>query len=206
MTAVTDTEVLERFRVFREAVDELWSRRIVATGALNAHFGMSVNESGTTVTVADPDEEDLRSFLIDFRLFTLKKEPVYFRRVLNLCARVIVDDAWRTRIAEARAAWDNAENRGLVKLDVDGVVYTPGRLLGLWINGRYFHRTAPEKRAELERVEALPMVGHLTSQLVLGFAVEGTRLLDYVSAVIEAAAEEGLIDPRGVAAGGATER
>ncbi len=138
----------------------------------------------------EPDEEDLRSFLITFRQFVSNKDPVFLGHIHNLCQQYVISDELRGYLIESREAWKKAQRSTGLKLVYNEREFTPEYVADLWINGYYFHNDT-KKRLALTRL--LPHEGMLVRNQFLNFLVDTTRIVLYVSNIITIALKEGLL-------------
>lgn len=143
-----------------------------------------------TVNFRHPDEEDLRSFLLTFRLFVMQGETTHLDKIHNLCFRLIESDEIREHLAEARRDWHNAKSVGSFRFQGNGVSYRPDDVLFLWLNGHYFHSDS-RCEAELERLDPLGTV--FLHHVMLDLIVDTTRYILALANVIVFARREGLL-------------
>jgi hypothetical protein len=153
---LTDQQQLE---VFVERVQELVNTRMFREGQLQNYqprIKWHVNE-GVNLEVQEPDEDDLKSFLLTFRHFTMNDEATYFYKVYNTAYKLLKPSLTneKEQLAKAYAEWQKAET-GLEGFLVDGEALTPMFVLDLYINGKYFHND-PEHREKLKQFEAMPI-------------------------------------------------
>ena len=147
----------ERLTLFRKRTAELENLRLIQSGA-NMQFRLSWDiESKLRYEATEPDEDDLRSFLLLFRQFISTSEPVYINRIFNDCLQYLNDDLLKGEINKARDSWHKRINAGPVKiLRQDRRPISPEYMLDLWINGYYFHND-PSKAEELENLLTQPV-------------------------------------------------
>ena len=184
---MTPREQLERFL---HRADELAGTRVV-----RAHFptslGLSFSASGgTRVSLGQPDEEDLRSFLLTLRQFLSSDEPVFLFRIFNLCQQHITDPEMKRDLAEARGQWAASVKSDGISMTFDGKPITPEYVTDLWINGHYFHNDEGKARALREMA---PLETLLSRQKFLGHLIAATQNVLYVANVLRAAMREGLL-------------
>ncbi len=170
-------------------------RQLQATRLLQREFGFEVSVSwqrmqATRFEMREPDEDQLRSFLLALRQFVAPGEPICLNGIYNLCNRVIDSDRLKDCLREARRAWRKAFKRGGFDFVVDDRTITPEHIYDLWINGHYFHADE-HKRRELERLIGPERI--FARGLFLDLLVEATRQLLYTGNVVTAALREGLV-------------
>jgi hypothetical protein len=170
-------------------VDQLRTRRVLTEKDLRSAMTMKF-EKGRPLTMQyhRPDEEDLRSYLLDFRKFVSPREPVHLNRVLNVAHRHITSDEIVAELAKARADWKKALKSGDVQFFTNEEAYPPERIMDLWINGSYFH-DEPDKRRQLE---ALSPAG-FPHWLFINAVVTTSQLVIYFGHVFKIVLREGLV-------------
>ncbi len=182
--------VVDQLRLFLLRVDELndlgllraWKSELKISGEIGQPVKFESFE---------PDEELLRSFLLAFRQFFLKSEPVYINRIYKLSMEHLRSDFLRERLQQSREAWKDAMRGGGLRLELNGDQVTPERAMHLWINGYYFHNDA-EKRELINTYE--PIGRALTRQQFLGLIADATGQLFFAARVIHEALNAGVIE------------
>lgn len=92
-----------------------------------------------------PEVEQFRSFLIDFRPFVSKKEPVHVESILKICINKARHISFRERLILLREEWLSARSMISKVMRDDGisgeaeVLYTSEEHFQMWINGNIFH-------------------------------------------------------------------
>lgn len=154
--SVTDRRQLE---MFVERVQELADTRMMRERQLHK-YNPRINwdiETGVSVEAEEPDEDDLRSFLLTFRHFVMNDEPTYLYKVLNTankCLKLENHDR-RDFLSKAREEWQKAEV-GLEAFIVDQQHLKAEYVLDLYINGKYFHND-PDYADRLRELEKSPI-------------------------------------------------
>ena len=92
----------ENFELFVTRVDDLSGMRIISNqGLLMSGWSVSLkNGQAAMFSATKPDEEDLRSYLLAFRKFTLKNEPTNVEFVHGLCNKYFRNDVLKGHIRE----------------------------------------------------------------------------------------------------------
>jgi len=147
----------------------------------------SINQP-VQLSVHQPDEEDLRSFLLTFRQFVSDREPVFVRRIANLLWQQLTGDEVRGLLQRARERYGQSLRAGSLKFVADEHHFSPEEALDLWINGRYFHNDE-RKAAALDRLD--PMSGIFVRQVFLEVLVEATRYIRFLADVVIIARRDG---------------
>jgi hypothetical protein len=179
----------ESLRRFVYLADQLQTRRIIRDDELKASLQIK-GELNRPIRMNhhEPDEENLRSYLVDFRKFTMQREPVFMNRVFGIAYRHITSDEFVHHLTEARQQWKLSMTRGDIAFLVNGRTLAPEDVLDCWINGYYFHDD-PAKARKLEALSRVP----LTRFLFIGVLVKATQILIYAANIIKISLREGLV-------------
>lgn len=153
---ISDQEQLE---LFVRRVQELVDTRLFRSNQLFNYQPKLAIVQGQPISVEaqNPDEDDLKSFLVTFRHFTMKDEPTYFYHVCNTAyMRFTPSQATeRDKLADARKIWQAAE-KGAEVFIVDGKRLNPTEIYDMYINGLYFHND-PNYVKKLYTLQNLPV-------------------------------------------------
>jgi hypothetical protein len=143
---------VERLQLYVDLTEQLKTSRLVQR---RPDIGLQVNwtpEEGMRTEVQQPEEEELRSFLLTFRKFVSQGEDAYFNAICNIAERRLENVDLKVRLRKARELWKHAMRTGPMGIvDDDDRTITPEYVVDLFINGRYFHNDA-QKEAELKRL------------------------------------------------------
>ena len=181
----------ERLELFSCRVAQLGEMRLVRRG-INSQFTIRWDTVSQRLSyhALEPDEEDLRSFLLLFRQFISKKEPVFINRIFSDCLRFLGSDELKDELNKAKGEWKRVlTGMAGFKMVVDSQNLTPEYVLDLWINGEYFHND-PEKARELRRLmtDQIPLV-----RIQLLSALPSlTQVILYIGNVVTYSLMEGL--------------
>jgi hypothetical protein len=156
-----ELSVEEKLKLYVERVDELLQCRFARQG-MKSQYQIEWDSESQTMkyTANEPDEDDLRSFLLLFRHFLSDREPVFVGRIFNDCFRFLNNDHLKGELQKAKDDWKRLLYRaGGMEMIVDEKRLSGEYVLDLWINGHYFHNDT-EKRKELSRLlgDILPLV------------------------------------------------
>jgi hypothetical protein len=132
---------IERLLLFIERAAEL-RKTSFAVKRQQIHFVLK--ELDTELNVVSPDENDLKAFLIDFRMFISDRDAVYLNRIFNVCNISIIDQQIRNKIIQLRKHW-NKWHEGKIII-INGKEIKIEEIINLWIQGYYFHPNDLEKR------------------------------------------------------------
>lgn len=182
--------VTEQLGLFRFRAKQLEEARLLRN---SASFGLTIRASSTegmSFSSQEPDEEDLRSFLLSFRQFILNDDPVYLFKIYNLCQKHITSDKLKKYLVQSREAWKKGLKKGGINLIFNEREITPEYVIDLWINGWYFHNDI-EKLTKLQRL--LPHEHMLVRQHFLSSLLEATWHVLYVAHIVTVALRDGLV-------------
>ncbi len=186
---------IEQLKLFKARSEELRNTRLIRNGFNPAISIQWNNMQGLRFNSREPDEDDLRSFLITFRQFISAQEPVFLYSIYKLCQLHLISDELKGCLIKSREAWKKVQRNTGIKLTINGLELTPEYVTDLWINGYYFHNDS-KKMFELKRL--LPHESMLVRNHFLNFLVEATRQILYVSNIITIALKEGLLKIQGI--------
>lgn len=188
MVKLGDSETLD---LFKARTEELVGTRLVASGALASNFNINFDRmKGVKFSISNPNEEDLRSFLLTLRQFVSDGEPVFVNRIHNQLWKALSAGSLRDQLAEARQHWKTQRSRGPMALILDGKTLTPEYVLDLWVNGYYFHNDSRKAQA----LRLLDPVGAvLVRHAFLDHLIEVTRYVIFLRNVITAGRREGIL-------------
>ncbi len=165
----------ETLELFVTRTDELSRMRILRSSGLSSEWQVSFGVNQPTMfRSVEPDEEDLRSYLISFRKFVSPTEPVFIRSIHGLCHKHFTSDELKSHIVTYQEGWKRHVQRSQLSLKFHGQEVKPEQIADLWINGHYFHDDV-HKAAELRRLVEPSFF--LVRQEFLNFIVEATRVI-----------------------------
>lgn len=181
----------ERFELFLRRAEELVATRLVRTGNLRSSFNLSfARDRPLQLSTHSPDEDDLRSFLVTFRQFTMNNEPVNVRAIHNTLWQRLTGDEIRGHLTAARERYGNALKTGGLAFVFNEHRFSPEEVLDLWINGRYFHSDSRKAKS----IDALdPMATLFVRHVFLDVLVEASRYVLFLADVILICRREGLL-------------
>ncbi len=174
----------DKFNLFIEKTRQLMDSRL-AQKKLSPSLSIKYDiAQGTRFEIWEPDEQDLWAFLLPFRQFVAKGEPIYIEHIYNLADGSITSDYLRGQLRKSRGAWKDASKGKGFRLVVDGEQLTPADVLDLWLNGVYFH-SDPQKREKLRRL--MPVGQLFARHFFLDLVAQATAIIVFVSRVLTAA-------------------
>lgn len=145
--------------------------------------------NGFSMEVQEPDETDLRSYLLSFRQFFLDGEPVFLNRVYNICLMHLKHEPYKKYLVKSREIWKHTFRQAGIPLLIDNKEISPEYAMKLFLYGHYFH-TDSEKAEALSAL--LPHEYIFTRHLFLDFVLTATRQILYVDNIVSDALKRDL--------------
>lgn len=177
-------DAAKRLELFAQRVEELHDSRAVRSGLKN-RLNIKWNRTeGLRIEADQPDDEELRSFLVPFRKFIMSNEPIFLDRVLNVCELCLTDQELKDRLREAREEWKRVRRKPWVALEINGETLTPERIADLWINGRIFHDDEAKGQAFERMTNEIMAMAFLKHQF-LDCVIDATRVVFYMAEIIK---------------------
>src|SRR5205807_2297126 len=113
----TDREKLE---LFLRKYDDLAKTNLAQKG-IRTRFGYTGNPtSGLDMSLLEPQEEELLSFLPTFRQFISDGEPVFLSLIYSICSKRLADDELKGLVAGSREIWKKAQETSGIELVING--------------------------------------------------------------------------------------
>ena len=174
-------ELRDQFGLFVRRAQELQSMRLIRNDALRANMNWRWDHiEGMSLTVENPDEEDLRSYLLTLRQFISPDEPVFMNKVYNLAQQHLTSDELRNNLREAREHWKFVQKGSGITITFDERQMTPEHVTDLWINGWYFHNNEAKRR---ELLTMMPFESMVARWRFLNHVVDASRQVLYYGQV-----------------------
>jgi hypothetical protein len=149
------TSAKEGLKSFLECVEELKARPFILQGLHDFQFRIDCGKETGEISceIHEADQETLRSFLMTFRKFLLKNDSANIDRTLDTCLEFARSE--QTELKEAleqlKTSWNHQYKKGIIQMTSKNIKLTPEYVLGLWLNGTYFH-SDPKKAAQLRQL------------------------------------------------------
>ena len=178
---------VERLRLARHLAQDLESHPLVAS-KVGITLTLSFGQQGGEISVSGPDENQLKSLLLDLGPFVRDNEDTHLPAVMTLAVRHLDDPELVHAIESAQHHYRTSIDA--LRLNVDGQEISGKNAADLWMNAAYFHRD-PEKAAELASHGEMgkPLVRHQ----FLDYIIEMTTMAIWVGSVIAEAEKRGVI-------------
>ena len=140
-------------KLFNDRARQLRDSRIIRDNSLRSHISLNINRTtGLRIEKTFPDEDDLRSFLLIIRPFTLNNEPIYYYRILSIIREHIIDERCRICLNECLRIFNETIKHGGMNLCIHSIStngenrqintdnYSDEDIYNLLLNGYYFHQ------------------------------------------------------------------
>jgi len=178
-----DQDLIKKLQLFKKQASML---RLNADFFKNLSWSLEYKQDeGIKINFKSrPDDQVVKSTLLNLRPFLLEGEPVNFYHVCNLLYQNLVDSELLNKIKQAREAWSILLERkkqgppGGVRLKIEGKDILSEENLNFWLYGEYFH-LEEEKIRVLERMHLTPM-GGLSFMLFLDLLQKLSFLVFYL--------------------------
>lgn len=111
----------QRIELFLERWRDIEQRRVIRESKLKSlNFRVSYTPAGVSYELPDIDEEDWRSFLMTFRQFVLRDEPVFVNKIFDLCYLAIEEGKQKDFLIAMRKEWKRTMKYGGPTSLIDG--------------------------------------------------------------------------------------
>ena len=180
----TDREKLE---LFTSKVDELRNTRLGKKGVINVRHIMDSEEGSK---LEQPDEADLKDYLMTFRHFISDQEDVFLGRIFNICHRRLMNEEMKQDLAYMHQLFNRIKLHNGISLHVDGNELSPLQVTDIYLNGKYFHNDLEYQN----QLDTLPSsVADMLRFHFLHFVINGSKVIFYVQNVVSLAFSEQLL-------------
>lgn len=180
-----------RLDLFFDRTTELFTTRLARSEGLESSFSIKFDQTGSRFSISNPDEEDLRSYLLTYRQFISNNEPIFLDKVHNtLWQEIDAATELQAELAKAQKFWRQQCRHGMMALSIDGQPFPPELLQDLYINGHYFHNDNRKKMT----LEALTGLGPLLARHgFLDQIVVGSRYIGFLRSVVGTGRSRGVL-------------
>lgn len=183
----------ENFDHYVKRAEELIAESLVTSGTFNVQLKLTFDRTeGFSASSREPDETQLRSYLLTLRKFVSADEPVFVNAIQQQLYVLVRSDEFKRRLGVGRAQWRRAccGEAGFVIVE-NGQRLEPETVMDLWINGLYFHNDS-RKEAAIERLDPL---GRLISRhAFLNQVITASNYVLFLAQVIIFTRRQGLLD------------
>lgn len=132
---------VDTLRRFDYQVQQLCDRRLLQPGNLRPELHLGRLPGGQfEPSFHNPDEEDLRSLVMDLRHFLMENSPVFMNRVFSIAHQHVTEEPLVEALKRERKQWNRVLREGEGRfLQEGGPTFTTTEILQAWLYGRYFH-------------------------------------------------------------------
>lgn len=179
----------EKLKLFVRKADEMQNTRLIQKG-----FSIQqkiYGERGRPVefNLTQPEESDLKDYLVSFRHFISEKEDIHLNRILSICHRRLTSDEMKQNLAQARQSFEQIKQHNGSSFHMNGHELTPLQVTDMYLNGKYFHNDL-EHQHQLDSL--LPFEADLLRFRFLDFVINASKIIAYVRNVVIHAFQEDL--------------
>ncbi len=182
----TDREKLE---LFVNRIDELRETRLAKSGF---KIGRKIHgELGQPVeyTLEQPDEADLKKYLMTFRHFIAQEEDIFLFRIFGICHRKLIVNEVKQDLIQKREWLKQIEQHNWMPLEMNGHKVTPLQVTDMYLNGKYFHNDLGHQQF----LDSLPpFIAQELRYRFLDFVVNTSRIALHMRTAVNHAFEENL--------------
>lgn len=174
--------------LFAERVEDLGRTALIRKHGLSGSWSISYSANQPLMCRSiEPDRDLFAAYLLQFRKFVSKGEPIYIDYIFGICHDQLTNDQFRAGIRHCQEGWRQTLEENGVRLTVDGKRLQPHEIGDLWINGYYFHDD-PEKQAELQRIVERTFL--FVRHEFISYVVTATNVVGHAGRIIRAALKE----------------
>jgi len=110
----------EKLELFLALVTELETTDLAKKGLGYTHTLKGSRSDGLRQELEQPDENDLRSFLITFRKFISDNSDVYLQGIHDICYRRLTREDYRDDLGKMNERWRKHFTKGWMRLNING--------------------------------------------------------------------------------------
>jgi hypothetical protein len=192
MTSAGDWTFTERVQDFLALAGAIENMRLIRSGIdidVNFHWSMGQALSGS---ISPIDEENLRSFITEWRQLVMRDEPTHLRTILALAAHHLTIERLRDLSELVGAALGRINSNeghdsfhltfsGPKQGHPDGAEYTPWEVADLVMHGLLLHRKDRQKRDVLAGLDPgfQPVIDFIFRQYIIDIVqvMDSTRMI-----------------------------
>jgi hypothetical protein len=178
----------ERLELFIKKFEELQSTELARKGFRVQHR-VRYSPGSVEYDLIQPDESDLREYLLTFRPFISENEDVFLNRIFNICHQRLTSDEMKQSLAQARQSFERGKQDNGIHFLLNGRQFTPLQITNMYLDGRYFHNDL-EYQQQLDSM--LPLIEGFPRTYFLSFIMHTTKIIVDVYCTVGNALEAGL--------------
>jgi hypothetical protein len=169
-TTFTDDE-FESLQLFHKQVGKMNECKVIKERLLKINVSHENTGNGVKTTVKAPEDDELASLLLRIRPCLLKKDRIYFNKILNILGRRSANRETREYFKALNKNYNDYLKTTAIAFRVDGVEYGELDVFNAFLNGDYFHVREEEPRRIVDIFEKVP---HMSKTAVI------STLIDYM--------------------------
>jgi hypothetical protein len=180
-----------RFSLFCDRAQELRDSQFYREGS---NLQMSVKwdkAEGLRIIEQEINITSLKAYLVTFRQFFLKKEPIFIFGIYNLCLKYIANDKYKEYLVKSRDILEKKLRSSGVPIIHNGVEKSAQHIMDLIINGLLFHSSDERKMTEALALRPHEMPFYRYN--FLNVIWDATYQIECVDRIIRASIREGSI-------------
>src|SRR6266700_5632182 len=178
----------ERLELFIRKFEELRSTQLAKKGFRVQHR-VRYSPGSIESNLTQPDESDVREYLLTFRSFVSENEDVFLNRIFNICLRRLTSDEMKQSLTQARQSFEQAKQNNGIIFQLNGKHLTPLQITNMYLDGKYFHNDLEYQR-QLDSMS--PPVADFPRTYFLHFIIHTTDIIIHVYNIVGNALEAGL--------------
>ncbi len=186
----TDREKLELFIL---KVNDLHSTRLAKMGFRIQHK-IQYRPESTESNLNQPDEPDIREYLLTFRPFISESEDVFLNRILNICSWQLKSDEMKQNVAHIRESLERVKQYNGILFQRNGRHITPLQATNMYLDGIYFH---DDLEYQKQLVSMYSLEADFLRSYFLNFVIDTSKIIDIIQNGIYHAFQEGLFQFEG---------
>lgn len=161
--------------VFKKKGLELQKIDLISSGNSNISCQIKYNrETGTTLSVNLPSENQLKELFLAFRFFYMKNEPSHFYRVINIIKKAARDERVNQIMDTLKQQYSGAlQKKYVFSAKLNDTELSLEYLLDLWFNAHYFH-SDEDKEKSLNKLNELLSTDY-SKFLLVNSVLEGVK-------------------------------
>ncbi len=167
-------EDFAKVKLFNDKSKNLWSHWEYLNIKFPSHQAVSRDDSGkVSGDSVNIGEHTYKGLLLDFRVFTADKEPIYFNRIAKIVGRYFRDDRVVLILNDLKNNWKEA---GLLN---DFCGYSADDVINILFNSKYFH--VDEEKHKLHEEMKGKVSDELITDMLLNTVYDRIRVIRHLS-------------------------
>jgi hypothetical protein len=149
----------EKLELFLKLMKEMRDTSLAKKGFSVKHsYRWNKSDGILHVDLEQPDEDDLRSFLLTLRKILSKNEDAYIQTIHRIFYKRVKRDDMRQDLGAMNSEWRTQLANGGMNINLNGRKLPPEYVVEVWLNGKYFHDDI-DYAQELNQLETVGLVG-----------------------------------------------